>query len=122
MKVTVITGPIASGKTTRAMELTYNLKTAWMPPEELQSPFRWQCVSKTTQCIVIDEIRRETHLLYIKNLLSNTHINVEKRGKKPFTRPLPNIIIIGERLKPSDFKSIPNIEFIDLKTTNAHAL
>lgn len=115
MNCTIITGPIASGKTTRAMELTANLKTVWMHPEDLQSPFIWQHLTKTTQCIVIDEIHRERHLPYIKNLLSSTHITVERPGKKAFSMPLPPLVIVGERLKPTDFPDKQVYNFIDLK-------
>ena len=111
MKFTVITGPIASGKTTKVIELTQHLKKVWLDADRIlfEVSLKSNCIGRKKHAFIIDDVHREFHLPSIKKALNTKLL-------------LPHVFIIGERLKPSDFKSIPNIEFIDLKTTNAHAL
>lgn len=132
-KVTIISGPPASGKTTLAKKLCKNKKAVWMDGWEMKSDFRFRAVEPDTEVIVIEmDSINEAYLGRLKMLVTSTHITVNKIGKQPFKMERPEMIIIAQRpilsgyrkyireinLEPFDVKEIIQIDETRLDKKN----
>ncbi len=114
-KIIIITGAGATGKTTKAKELTKDLKTACLSFSTYKKGERrinYSNVSPDTEAIIIEESATITEI--IPMYFTNTVI-VDKRGFDPFEYKLQLIIFTSNNLTKNDFPANLRIEFIEMK-------
>jgi len=134
-KVTIITGPLRSGKSRKAKELSKDKKTVWLTLgfTNLQDPFAFSDVDKDTECVVFDDLTRKQDIDYI---LSIDNIKVNKKGQNPISIAMPEIIICAEKITKTDYpyantpvgiklielKNIPKLNITKIKKMNLYMI
>lgn len=113
-KVTIITGAAASGKTTKAGELTASRKTIWLDRLDLDDPFLFQSVTPETEVIVMDGLAGKKSLSQIKMLITTPMVMVNRKGKMSIEVERPEIIIVSNDLKKDDFRECQHLEIIEM--------
>lgn len=108
--ITLITGNLGCGKTTKAVQMTENRKTVWLNERALREPFCFQSVTPETECIVIDELVSKNA---INMFLSSDKLQIERENEAPEMIDMPDIIIISGSLNKNDFLT-DNVKIIDL--------
>lgn len=107
--ITLITGMQASGKTTKAREITKGKNSVWLYEDLLKSPFCFNRVDSKTEYIVIDEVKNREA---VGILLVSEKLQIERQCKKAEIIDMPNIILISQNLNREDFPN-PNIKVIE---------
>ena len=93
-KVTILVGPPASGKTTKANEMAKGRKFVTITNPDLQHPYCFQNVQPDTELIIIEEM---VDVSAIYRLLKREIISVNGPLIIPFHMLIPDIIIITQK-------------------------
>lgn len=113
-KITIITGNQATGKTTKAKELTASRKTVWLNRLNLDDPFLFQSITPETEVIVMDGLAGKKNLSEIKMLIATPMLMVNRQGKMSMEVERPQIIIVSNDFKKDDFRECPHLEIIEM--------
>lgn len=109
--VTIILGSQASGKTTKAKEMVANKKAILL--KQFDTNYPYSEILKDTEVIVIDELGLRD-LAEVKNLIKSDTILINKKHEVPFEMQRPELILVSNSLKKSDFPTLPFIKFIEM--------
>lgn len=103
-KITLISGPRNSGKTTIARErfpppAEGNYETLWIHPADFENIYALTSATKDTKCIVLDDVSNYAQSARFRGPLILAH----RKFRDPITIENPHLVIISECLDASDF-------------------
>lgn len=89
--ITIIQGKPGEGKTTLAKKIGEGKKCCFIEEHSLKHPFWAASLERDTQLIIIDDVKnlQETLSFFQRDILI-----VDKPRKKPFSMPMPDIILV----------------------------
>ncbi len=114
-KVTIISGPRGSGKTTLAQKIANGKKTVWIQNFDINNQFIYQNVEKDTEVIIAEEI---TAIYLIMCIISTDKIRVNKKMKEPFFMKRPEFIFVTKESVDLGLLLPDHVEFISTSLTS----
>ena len=108
-KVTILVGPPASGKTTRANEMAKGRKSVTITDSSFLNPFGKRLIPEDTELIILEEVTDTDQIVYISDRDS-----IGVFGCKPIdlTFECPEIIIITQKPIEHLISTNENVEII----------
>lgn len=108
-KITILVGPKASGKTTRANEMAVGKKSVTITNPDLRNPYCFKDVQTDTELIILEEI---VDIIQINELMNRQQLSVNGPLIYPFHMPIPQIIIITQKPVEHLFDTNENVDII----------
>ena len=108
-KITILVGPQASGKTTRAKEMAKGKKSVIIEDSNYFFPFGRDVIPEDTELIILEAVTDVEQIIYIAN-----RGNISVFGLKPIDLPFecPEIIIVTQKSIEHFIKPNENVEII----------
>ena len=112
-KITFITGPQQSGKTTTAKDMSKGRSTLWVSPSEINNSGFMVRITKETDLIILDGISLKEFQM-IKWFVTSTHIMIAGEYAGLIRIKRPEMIIISNEISKADLDNRRPYEFIEL--------
>jgi broad-specificity NMP kinase len=109
--VTIITGPPASGKTSKAIQMTEGKNAYCLQGHDILSDFWTSRLTEETEIILLDDVSRKDCL---KLLITAENLIVNRKGTDSFEIKRPELVITTNCFTDADFTPRPYLKFINL--------
>lgn len=113
-KVTIITGPQASGKTTLAKQMTEGRKAVFITPDKGGNHFLFHEVKEDTEVIVMEEAYSASQ---VRAISGSNKIMIDRQCRNPIEIDTPDLIFTSNILTKKDFEPIPAFDITIIELT-----